>query len=96
MGIDIKEKKLDQRLAEEGRRTVSQGDLPDLLKFLDFEKLAKSARPLTKGELSLRAKFPEVEGLPTELVFGHQIFALNKDRSVVPHGHDNMATAFYF
>jgi hypothetical protein len=35
-----------------------------------------------------------VEGLPTELVFGHQIFALSKGRSVAPHGHDNMATAF--
>ena len=35
-----------------------------------------------------------MEGLPTNLVFGHQIFALRKDRSVVPHGHDNMATAF--
>ena len=32
--------------------------------------------------------------MPTRLVFGHQLFALQKDRSVVPHGHDNMATAF--
>jgi hypothetical protein len=47
-----------------------------------------------QGELSLRAKLPEVEGLPTNLVFGHQVFALQKDRSVVPHGHLNMATAF--
>ena len=42
----------------------------------------------------MRATIPLVDGLPTELVFGHQVFALNKDRSVVPHGHDNMATAF--
>ena len=27
-------------------------------------------------------------------VFGKQIFALKKDRSVVPHGHDNMCTGF--
>ena len=27
-------------------------------------------------------------------MFGRQIFALKKDRSVVPHGHMNMATAF--
>ena len=26
--------------------------------------------------------------------FGKQIFALNKGRSVVPHGHDNMCTGF--
>ncbi len=47
-----------------------------------------------RGERSFRATFPQVEGLPTELVFGHQMFALEKDRSVVPHGHNNMATAF--
>jgi hypothetical protein len=31
---------------------------------------------------------------PKKLVFGKQIFALKKGRSVVPHGHNNMATAF--
>ena len=46
------------------------------------------------GALSLRFKFPEVEGVPKNLVYGRQIFALKKDRSVVPHGHNNMATAF--
>ncbi|HCK70297.1 MAG TPA: hypothetical protein DHW38_01850, partial [Planctomycetaceae bacterium] len=42
----------------------------------------------------IRFKFPEVEGLPTSLVFGHQVFKLKKGQSVVPHGHDNMATGF--
>jgi hypothetical protein len=46
------------------------------------------------GALSMRFSFPEVEGVPRELVFGKQIFALKRDRSVVPHGHNNMATAF--
>ena len=69
-------------------------DLPDLLKFIDFEKLTASVKFRDKGELSLHANFPKVEGLPTDLVFGHQVFALTKGRSVVPHGHNNMATAF--
>lgn len=69
-------------------------DLTDLLKFIDFEKLTASIKFRDKGELSLHATFPKVEGLPTDLVFGHQIFALAKGRSVVPHGHNNMATAF--
>ena len=56
--------------------------------------MTKDIKPKDRGELSLRATLPKVEGLPTDLVFGHQVFALNKDRSVVPHGHDNMATAF--
>ena len=69
-------------------------DLADALKFIDFEKLTANIKHAESGEKSLRAKFPQVEGLPTNLVFGHQIFALGKDRSVVPHGHNNMATAF--
>ena len=95
MSLDLRGQKLEplawQKKVEELFRQV---DLPELLKFIDFDKLTANVKFQDKGELSLRAKFPMVEGLPTELVFGHQIFALNKDRSVVPHGHDNMATAF--
>ena len=69
-------------------------DLPDMLKFVDFDKLTRDVKPPAYGEMSLRATLPKVEGLPTDLVFGHQVFALGKGRSVVPHGHDNMATAF--
>jgi hypothetical protein len=69
-------------------------DLADALKFIDFEKLTANIKFAETGEKSLRAKFPQVEGLPTNLVFGHQIFALGQGRSVVPHGHNNMATAF--
>ena len=71
-----------------------QVDLADTLKFIDFEKLTAEIKLRDQGELSLRAKLPKVEGLPTDLVFGHQVFALGKERSVVPHGHNNMATAF--
>jgi hypothetical protein len=95
MSVDLKGKKLDpiewQKQVEQLLSTV---DLPEILKFIDFEKLTQQAKPKDRGELSLQARLPEVDGLPTKLVFGHQVFALNKDRSVVPHGHDNMATAF--
>jgi hypothetical protein len=69
-------------------------DLSDALRFLDFDKLTANLKFRDQGELSLKPKLPQVEGLPTNLVFGHQVFALTKDRSVVPHGHNNMATAF--
>lgn len=72
----------------------AQVDLADAMKFLDIEKLTENIKYKDQGEVSLRAKFPQVEGLPTSFVFGHQIFALSKGRSVVPHGHNNMATAF--
>lgn len=92
---DIKGKKLPQlEWQKKVDELLGQVDLSDTLKFLDFEKLTANLKFKDQGELSLRAKLPKVEGLPTSLVFGHQVFALNKDRSVVPHGHNNMATAF--
>jgi hypothetical protein len=68
--------------------------LPDLLRLVDFERLTKDLELVDNGARSLRFDFPKVEGLPSEYVFGKQIFALKKGRSVVPHGHNNMATAF--
>lgn len=72
----------------------SKVDLPDLLRTIDFESLIKGADLPDRGARSLRPKFPQVEGLPTKFAFGSQVFALKQGRSVVPHGHDNMATAF--
>jgi hypothetical protein len=95
LGRDVRGQKLKQvDWQKKVEELLAKVDVPELLKFIDFEKLQKSVKFRSQGELSLRPKFPRVEGLPTDLVFGHQIFALGKDRSVIPHGHDNMATAF--
>ena len=94
-GLDVRGEKLTQVVWQQRvEELYKQVNLPELLKFIDFEKLTKNLEFRDLGERSLRPKFPEVEGLPTELVFGHQVFALQNGRSVVPHGHDNMATAF--
>jgi len=69
-------------------------ELSDLLRLVDFDALTRDVKIVDNGANSLRPRFPKVEGLPTEFVFGRQIFALKKGRSVVPHGHNNMATAF--
>ena len=95
MSEDLKGQKLKQTdWQKQVEQLFDQVDLAEFLTFVDFDKLTKDMKFQERGERSFRAKFPEVEGLPTELVFGHQMFALQKDRSVVPHGHDNMATAF--
>ena len=47
-----------------------------------------------KEPRACRSDFSHVGGLPVKLPFGGQIFAMSKGRSVVPHGHDNMATGF--
>jgi hypothetical protein len=95
LGQDVKGQKLTQvQWQDKIDELYEHVDLTDVLRFIDFDKLTTGLKLKDEGELSLRAKFPQVEGLPTRLVFGHQIFALKKDRSVVPHGHNNMATAF--
>jgi hypothetical protein len=95
LGRDVRGQKLKQvDWQKKVEELLAKVDVPDLLKLIDFAKLEKSVKFRDRGESSLRPKFPRVEGLPTDLVFGHQVFALGNGRSVVPHGHDNMATAF--
>ena len=65
-----------------------------LLKTLDFDRIAAGVNYPAQGAKSLPVDFKSVSGLPTNLVFGRQIFAMKKGRSVVPHGHDNMSTGF--
>lgn len=94
MSLDLKGKKLEQvQWMKQVEQLLAKVDLAELLKFIDFDALTKDVKFQDRGELSLRPKMPKIEGHPT-LVYGNQVFALNKDRSVVPHGHDNMATAF--
>lgn len=68
--------------------------LPELLRFIDFERLTRQLSLPAVGARSVQFRFPKVEGLPTEWIFGKQIFVMTKGHSVVPHGHNNMATAF--
>lgn len=72
----------------------SRVDLPALLKTLDFDRMASGVNYPARGAVSLPPDFTHVSGLPTKLVFGRQIFAMSRGRSVIPHGHDNMATGF--
>ena len=95
LGNDVKGKKLKQtEWQAKIEQLFARVDLPDLLRFIDFEKLTSKVDLKKQGEISLKPVFPEVEGLPKQLVFGSQVFALGRGRSVVPHGHDNMVTAF--
>ncbi len=95
MSTDMKSGGLKQtQWQQQVERLFGEIDLQEFLSYVDFEKLTENIQFRERGERSFRATFPNVEGLPTELVFGHQMFALRKDRSVVPHGHNNMATAF--
>jgi len=92
---DVKERKIKdiefQAKLEELYRHV---DLPELCKLLDLDRVAQTVKYPERGAASLGIDLSKVEGLPQRLVFGRQIFAMQKGRSVVPHGHDNMCTGF--
>lgn len=75
-------------------RLFGQVELDDLLRLIDFEKLVADGKLAERGERSVRVVFPKVEGVAESLPFGRQVFMVKKDRSIVPHGHNNMATAF--
>lgn len=70
-------------------------DLQEMLRLIDFDKLAASTHLKDRGEGSTPIVFPPIEGLSNNLGFGRQLFSVKHGRSIAPHGHNNMATAFY-
>mgnify|MGYP006172950607 CR=1 FL=1 len=79
----------------DGQRVGSAVDLPcarvddpaDGAAVIDTTS-ADSSRTdvIDSGARSLRFDFPQVEGVPKELVFGKQVFALKKRIDCPPHG----------
>lgn len=95
LGRDVKDRKIPQIIWQQKVEDLfAQVDLDELLQLVDFDKLTNGIQIPDSGAKSLGFRFPDVEGIPKRLVFGKQIFALKKGHSVVPHGHNNMATAF--
>ncbi|HLY10762.1 MAG TPA: hypothetical protein VKW04_15775 [Planctomycetota bacterium] len=96
LGRDVKSDTLKQvEWQKKVEELYSHVELPDLLKMIDFETMVKKLDSFNgKGALSLGVTFPKIDGIPTKTVFGRQVFAMKKGRSIVPHGHDSMATAF--
>ena len=87
-------RKKDIEFQQSLERLYGRVNLDDLLKTLDFDRIAPAVNFPAIGAKSLPVDFSHVGGLPVKLPFGGQIFAMRKGRSVVPHGHDNMATGF--
>jgi hypothetical protein len=95
LGRDVKDQKVKQlEWQKQVEALYAKVDLADLLRFIDFDKLTSGVDLPEHGARSLRPQFPTIDGVPTKLVFGRQVFAMKPGRSVVPHGHNNMATAF--
>lgn len=96
LGRDVKSDALKQvEWQKKVEELYSHIELPELLKQIDFEAMVKKLEGFNgKGAMSLGVPLPKGEGIPTKTVFGRQVFAMKKGHSIVPHGHDSMATAF--
>jgi hypothetical protein len=92
---DLKDQKLKdidfQTKLEELYKRV---DLDQLIGLIELDRLTKDLKYPDKGAANIGIDLSKVEGLPSKLAFGKQIFACQKGRSIVPHGHDNMSTGF--
>src|SRR5271156_6072943 len=94
LGQDIKNRKIkDVEWQAKVEELYKKVDLTELVKLVDLDRVAKEVKFPEHGAANLGIDLSKVEGMP-RLVFGKQIFACKKDRSIVPHGHDNMCTAF--
>lgn len=95
LGRDLKGHKLkDIDFQDKLEELYKRVDLPELIKLIDLERLSAGVKYPERGAASLGIDLSKIDGLPARLVFGKQIFACRKGRSIVPHGHDNMCTGF--
>jgi hypothetical protein len=95
LSVDLKDHKVkDIDFQAKLEELYSKVDLPELIKLVELDRLTSGLKFPDKGAANLGFDLSKVEGLPRKLVFGKQIFAMKKGRSVVPHGHDNMCTGF--
>lgn len=73
-------------------RLFAQIELQELLQFIDFEKLSENLQLPDLGVSTRTVWFPGINGLPAKTVFNKKIFGMRQGRSIIPHGHSNMAS----
>ena len=93
---DVHDHKIERRrVPEVARKAVRAVDSADrCLNLSTSTGLPGRVTFPAKGAKSFSGDDLHMTGLPQKPVFGRQVFAMKKGRSVVPHGHDNMATGF--
>jgi len=90
---DLKTSKLSQIEWQSAVETLfGRIDLPELLKFIDFESLRKGLKYPDLGVSTANVTLPTLDGLPKDVVFLKKIFGLKRDRAIIPHGHSNMSS----
>ena len=91
---DLKLQRLSPTLwQEQVEALLAKIELPELLRFIDFERLIKGMEYPDLGVATKSVVLPKLEGLPERTVFVKKIFGMKKGRAIIPHGHSNMASA---
>jgi hypothetical protein len=66
--------------------------LEDLLHLIDFEQMVKRATLPDDRATTRDPVFPPLDGVPERPSYIRRVFMLAKNRAIVPHGHQNMAS----
>lgn len=77
---------------EEVEQLLGRLDMRDLLRAIDFPRLATNAKFPSQGEGMERLYSLDEDGRLQPLAFRPFLFTLRRGAAVVPHGHHNMAT----
>jgi hypothetical protein len=95
LSLDIKETRTPQSdwhaAVEE---MLSRFELSEVFELIDFEQIRKDTTLPDNGAAKTKIDFSHIPGAPADLAFVHQVFAMDSGRAVVPHGHNNMVSAF--
>jgi hypothetical protein len=71
---------------------LARVELSDLLKSINYERLAKAAVFPEDHESAENVDFSRIKGLPSEMSFNPYFYAMKKGVAIVPHGHRNMTS----
>jgi hypothetical protein len=93
LSLDMKGGKISQvQWQDMTSELFSHVELEELCRFIDFEKVKANFAYPEEGPRQVHVKFPEVEGLPTEIIYQRKVFGLKKGRAIIPHSHINMCS----
>ena len=91
---DLKTQEISQVLWQQRVEALLQRiSLTDLMKFIDFERVVRTMKYPDLGVTAKMVHFPRLAGVPTRTTFAKKIFGMQKGRAIIPHGHQNMASA---
>jgi hypothetical protein len=96
MSLDLKSDKITPAQWQSRVKTLfDKVSLPEMLKFVDFERLKRGFVYPERGVNTRLVSFPKLAGLPANLAFHRKLFGMQKNRAIIPHGHRNMVSCHY-